>query len=77
MMMPIETSTPAGFDWGFWLATAAVPAGLLLMVYSNILERRRRKDFTAGIVPALPLLFLGAVIILLALAYAAARWRGV
>ena len=68
--------TPSGFDWGFWLATFAVPLGLALMIYSNVLERRRRKDFTAGIVPALPLLFVGAIIILLAVAYHVARLRG-
>jgi hypothetical protein len=68
--------TPSGFDWGFWLATVAIPFGLSLMIYSNVLERRRRKDFTAGIIPALPLLFVGAVVILLAVAYHVARLRG-
>jgi hypothetical protein len=68
--------TPEGFDWGFWLATVSLPLGLSLMIVSNILEKRRRRDFAAGIVPALPLLFIGAIIILLAVGYHVARLRG-
>ena len=47
------------------------------MILSNVLERRRRRDFSAGLVPALPLLFIGALIILLAAGYHVARWRGI
>jgi hypothetical protein len=68
---------PGFTDWGFWLATVALPFGLSLMILSNVLERRRRRDFTGGIVPALPLLFIGALIILLAVGYHVARWRGI
>ena len=64
-------------NWGFWLATVAIPVGVALMILSNVLERRRRRDFTAGIVPALPLLFIGALIILLAAGYHVARLRGI
>jgi hypothetical protein len=69
--------TPEGFDWGFWLATVALPLGLTLMILSNRLAKRRRETFEAGIVPALPLLFVGALVILLAVGYHVARLRGV
>ena len=68
--------TPEGFDWGFWLATGALPFGLSLMIVSNRLAKRRRETFEAGLVPALPLLFIGAIIILLAVGYHVARLRG-
>ena len=69
--------TPEGFDWGFWLATVSLPLGLSLMILSNRLEKRRREEFTAGLVPPLPLLFIGALIIMLAVGYHVARLRGV
>jgi hypothetical protein len=69
--------TPEGFDWGFWLATVSLPLGLSLMIVSNRLAKRRREEFTAGLVPALPLLFIGTLIIMLAVGYHVARLRGV
>lgn len=66
---------PADLDpTELWLTLAALAAGVLLAAAAVVLERRPRRGIDPVLVPTTPLLFIGAVVGLLALVHLLNLW---
>lgn len=64
------------FSMDFVLTGLAFLFGVGLVVVSNIVDRRRRANFTPGGLPALPVMFAGTIIALLAAVHLITLFRG-
>ena len=62
-------------DTDVTLTLIALAVGAALVATSITLDKRRRRVFTTGFVPIMPILFLGAIIALLALIHLTTIWR--
>jgi LPXTG-motif cell wall-anchored protein len=60
----------------FYLTIFALLVGLGLVGLSSFIDRRRRKNFAPGLIPMLPVMFAGAIIVLLAAAHLLTLFRG-
>jgi len=66
---------PADLDpTELWLTLAALALGIGLAIAAAVLERRPRKSLNPVPVPTTPLLFIGAVVGLLALVHLLNLW---
>jgi hypothetical protein len=64
------------FSANFYLTVLAFFFGIGVVAFSNFVERRRRKTFTAGLLPTLPFMFAGVIVALLAIAHFITLFRG-